>query len=252
MSNHRKSKPAHTPKNPSKAYWLYGFHACSAVLASPTRKVERILATPNTAARLQVDAARHPKVEVMEGRAMEVLLPRDAVHQGLALLVQPKQELSLEEFLATNPEAPLVLLDQVTDPHNAGAILRSAAAFDAAAVIATERNSPETSGTLAKAASGAMEVVPFIHVVNLAQAIEKIKEAGYWVAGLDGEAKQTIAEAKLNRKTALVLGAEGKGLRRLTAERCDLLVRLPISEKMESLNVSNAAAVALYALTSAS
>ena len=140
------------------------------------------------------------------------------------------------------------MLDQITDPHNVGAILRSAAAFDVGAVIATDRNAPTESGVMAKAASGALEVVPLITVTNLVQAIEKIKKAGYWIAGMDGNAKQTIAEAKLDRKTALVLGAEGSGLRRLTAEHCDYLVKLPMSGRIESLNVSNAAAVALYEL----
>ncbi len=143
---------------------------------------------------------------------------------------------------------PVLLLDQVTDPHNVGAILRSAAAFDVGAVIVTDRNAPQESGVMAKAASGALEVVPLIAVTNLVQAIETLKKSGYWIAGLDGAARKAIHEAKLDNKTALVLGAEGAGLRRLTTEHCDFLVKLPISDKMESLNVSNAAAVAMYEL----
>ncbi len=140
------------------------------------------------------------------------------------------------------------MLDQVTDPHNVGAILRSAAAFDAVAVVVTDKHAPQESGVMAKAASGAMETVPLVTVGNLSQAIEKLKKAGYWTAGFSSHAKQTLAEAKLDGKTALVLGAEGDGMRRLTSERCDFLVKLPMSDKMESLNVSNAAAVALYEL----
>jgi 23S rRNA (guanosine2251-2'-O)-methyltransferase len=170
----------------------------------------------------------------------------DAVHQGLALMVAPLEPVFLDEVL--RGDQPLLVLDQVTDPHNLGAMLRSAAAFNAAAVILTKDHSAPETAVVAKAASGGLDIVPRVVVTNLASALREIKEAGYWVAGLSGDAKQTIREAKLNRKTALVLGAEGKGLRRLTAESCDVLVRLPMSERMESLNVSNAAAIALYSV----
>src|SRR5262249_16741895 len=149
------------------------------------------------------------------------------VHQGIALECERLEQPSLQEWLKEEEEKPLLLLDQVSDPHNVGAILRSAAAFDAGAVIVTDRHAPQESGVMAKAASGAMETGRLIAVGNLVQAIELIKKSGYWIAGLDGEAKQTIAEAKLDRKTALVLGAEGEGMRRLTREHCDYLVKLP-------------------------
>ncbi len=230
--------------------WLYGQHPLSAALANPERVFRRLAFTKQAAEKLTpLLQKRHPKPEIVEAQRLEKLLPAGAVHQGCAGEAEPLPELSLEEYLAMGEEKPLLLLDQVTDPHNVGAILRSAAAFDAGAVITPARHAPEATGTLAKAASGALEMLPLIAVSNLAQAMEVLKKAGYWVAGLDGAAKQTLAQAKLSRKSALVLGAEGAGLRRLSAERCDLLVKLPIHAQMESLNVSNAAAVALYELS---
>lgn len=187
-------------------------------------------------------------LQIVDGKKLDDMLPREAVHQGVALECDSLSQPSLQEWLAVAHNKSVLLLDQVSDPHNVGAILRSAAAFDAGAVIVTDRNAPVESGVMAKAASGALEMIPLIAVGNLAQAIELLKKSGYWIYGLDGEAKQTISEIKFDKKTALVLGAEGRGLRRLTSERCDILVRLPISSRMESLNVSNAAAVALYEL----
>lgn len=229
---------------------LYGKHAALAALANPMRKIKRVMVTKNTRDELGDKVFSAVKnIQIMDAKKLDDILPREAVHQGIALECDAINQPQLQEFLAANNNKPLLVLDQVSDPHNVGAILRSAAAFDAGAVIATDRNAPQESGVMAKSASGALEIMPLISVGNLAQAIEHLKKAGYWIYGLDGEAKQTIAEAKLDKKTALVLGAEGRGLRRLTAERCDGLIRLPISPKMESLNVSNAAAVALYELS---
>ena len=228
--------------------WLHGIHACQAALNAPERRVLRIYATRNALSRLQLDEKRHPKPEIVEPKKLDHLLTQGAVHQGVALEVAQRRALGLDALLATKPATPLVLLDQVTDPHNVGAILRSAAAFGAAGVITTHHHAPVESGVLAKAASGALETVPLIEVSNLSQAMERIKQADYWIAGMDGQASQTLREAKLTPKTALVMGAEGKGLRRLTTERCDFLVKLPMRAGMESLNVSNACAVALYEL----
>lgn len=230
------------------SYWLYGTHAVRSALNNPERIIKRLVATKAVAESL----GRLPKsltVEVVEAKAMEHYVRSDAVHQGIAALVEPLEEATLEDLLFTDGEGPLVVLDQVTDPHNVGAILRSAAAFGARAVVVTRHHAPGETAVLAKSASGAMDIIPLVYAGNLAQALEEMKKAGYWVAGLDGEAKTDIKDAKLTGKTALVLGAEGKGLRRLTAEHCDLLVKLPIHSQMDSLNVSNAAAVALYALT---
>ena len=157
----------------------------------------------------------------------------------------------LATYLADNADndRPLLILDQVTDPHNVGAVLRSAAAFDAIAIVTQDRHSPPESGTIARAASGMLEVVPWVRVVNLARALEEIGEAGFWRIGLAGEAEDTLADAMGIAKIALVLGAEGEGMRHNTAAHCDILARLPISDQVESLNVSNAAAIALYAVT---
>ncbi|HEU5047506.1 MAG TPA: 23S rRNA (guanosine(2251)-2'-O)-methyltransferase RlmB [Rickettsiales bacterium] len=246
----RKSKPEHHDAK-TRAYWLYGLHAVRAALANGRREIKRLAATKPAAEKLvQECRKRGITPQIVTPQELSKLLPADAVHQGVAMEVKPLPELSLEMYLAGLKEhKPLLLLDQVTDPHNVGAILRTAAAFGAGAVIVTRDHAPQESAVMAKASSGGMEIVPLIAVTNLAQAIELIKKHGFWCAGLEGEAKQTLDEAKLDHKTALVLGAEGSGMRRLTAERCDVRVRLPIASAMESLNVSNAAAVALYAIT---
>jgi 23S rRNA (guanosine2251-2'-O)-methyltransferase len=211
------------------------------------RKIKRVLVTKNAREEIGEAAfANHKNVVMGDTARLDALLPQGSVHQGIVVEAAPLSQPSLADWLSEDASKPILLLDQVTDPHNVGAILRSAAAFDAGCVILTDRNAPAESGVMAKTASGAMEIVPLITVGNLSQALDTLKKAGYWTAGLDGEAKESIAQAKLDAKTVLVLGAEGKGLRRLTAERCDFLVKLPMSGKMESLNVSNAAAIALY------
>jgi 23S rRNA (guanosine2251-2'-O)-methyltransferase len=244
------SRKSPRPPRPGKFYWLYGAHAARAALANSRREIRKaVLSQAASEAFIPLCRNRGVGFEVKSPQDLAKLLPTDAVHQGVALEVALLPDYSLEEYLQEHGAGKaLLLLDQVTDPHNVGAILRSAAAFDAGAVIVTRDHAPQESAVLAKAASGALEIVPIVTVTNLSQAMEGLKKAGYWCVGLDGEARETIGEAKLAGHTALVLGAEGRGLRRLTAERCDRLVRLPISPKMESLNVSNAAAVALYAI----
>lgn len=227
---------------------LFGKHAALAALDNPMRKIKRVLVTKGTQSELAGKLAKLKNVAITEGQKLEQMLPPGSVHQGIAVECDKLAQPSLQQWLAEGAQKPVLLLDQVSDPHNVGAILRSAAAFDVGAVIVTDRGAPEESGVMAKAASGALEVVPLISVTNLVQAIEHIKKAGYWIYGMDGAAKDTLGNAKLDIKTALVLGAEGAGLRRLTSEHCDFLVKLPIAPQMESLNVSNAAAVALYEL----
>lgn len=241
------------------AQWIYGRHAVIAALANPLRVVRHFLCLPENieeAALLLAEARaadRPPRPEPIERRALETLLPHDAVHQGLALEAKPLEAADLEDVLAAIPAegAPqiLLLLDQVTDPHNVGAILRSAAAFAALAVIVPEHGAPAITGALAKAASGAIETVPLVRVTNLARTLERVKTEGFWCVGLDSEATEPLTALALPARIALVLGAEGAGLRRLVREQCDYLAQLPTRGTLHSLNVSNAAAVALYALT---
>jgi len=249
----RKRKPD-AAEGRLRSYWLYGIHAVKSALLNEKREIRRMIATKPAIEKLAPECrARGIIPETMSPQEISRIVPGDAVHQGVAIEVKPLADLLLEEYLAAySTNKPLLMLDQVTDPHNVGAILRSAAAFGVGAVVVTRDNAPQESAVMAKASSGGIEIVPLIAVTNLSQSMEILKKHGFWCVGLDGEAKQAIAQAKLNNKTVLVLGAEGSGLRRLTAERCDLLVRLPISHAMESLNVSNAAAVALYALTQGS
>lgn len=218
-------------------YWLYGRHAVSAAVANPQRRVATLLATAGAA----LEGA-----DIVTAEALSAQLPKDAVHQGLAALVEPLPAAELTPVLGA--DAPLVVLDRVSDPRNVGAVLRSAAAFGAAAVIVPRRHAPAESGAMAKAASGALERMPLVQVTNLARAMGHIAEAGFWVLGLDANAERSLAEAAPQKRSALVLGAEGAGLRRLTAEACDELARLPIGDAVESLNVSAAATAALYEL----
>ena len=243
MSRRKKSHQSHGTANRPR-FW--GKHAVAAALDNPNRKVLRAWATREAAAYM-----RFPddvSVTLAEAPDMGRLVPHDAPHQGVVIEVEPLEEVWLDEVVQGAPErAVLLVLDQVTDPHNVGAILRSAAAFGAAGIVTQDRHSPPESGVVAKAASGALERVAWVRVVNLARALEEIGEAGFWRIGLAGETEMDLREALGSPRVALVLGAEGTGLRPNTREHCDALARLPISDAIESLNVSNAAAVALYA-----
>lgn len=235
-------------KDEQNGLWLYGYHAVAAALQNPRRKTYRLLLSKETARELPPRLIPQNTGYEQAGRAdFEQILPKGAVHQGIAAYVSPLPDV-YETDLEEKDSSVVVILDQVTDPHNVGAVLRSAAAFDADAVIVTQRNAPEASGVTAKAASGALELVPLIFASNLSRTMQTLKDRGYWCVGMDGSAKTTLRDAGLPKKIALVMGSEGYGLRRLTAQNCDFMVKLPISERMESLNVSNAAAIALYDL----
>jgi 23S rRNA (guanosine2251-2'-O)-methyltransferase len=239
--------------------WIYGRHAVRAALQNPARRVRRLIATSEIAAEAQAwlsEAKARPatdfKSETLDRARLEVLLPEGAVHQGLALQAEPLPPAFLEDVLAElSPAAAaeaavVVVLDQVSDPHNVGAVLRSAAAFGARALVLPEHGTPPSTAALAKAASGALEQVPLVRVTNLARALDKLKGAGFWCVGLEESGDKLLGDLDLTGRVALVLGAEGEGLRRLTRERCDFLARLPTRDPLASLNVSNAAAIALY------
>lgn len=227
---------------------LWGRHAVEAALLNPERKHRKLWATREGIASLDGELPAEFPVEYAQGADLARLVARDAPHQGLVLDCEPLPDIFLDEVLDGDPVRPLVILDQVTDPHNVGAILRSAAAFGACAIVTQDRHAPPESGTLAKSASGALEVVPWVRVVNLARALDEVAEAGYWRIGLDGEGPTTLAEALPAGPIALVLGAEGDGMRHNIVQHCDAVARLPMSGAIESLNVSNAAAIALYAV----
>ena len=261
----RKSATRRPPPEAGEAgIWLYGVHAVRAALANPQRRCLRLLATAEAGQRLapappdgkisQKPVGSPPAIETVARERIDRVLAEGAVHQGLALLVQPLPQPGLRELLVPRSGAQdsgrrvVVVLDQVTDPQNTGAVLRSAAAFGAVALITTRRHAPPESGALAKAASGALEYVPYVQASNLVRALDALKSAGFWCLGLSGEAEPNLAEADPGGPLALVLGAEGPGLRRLTAAACDVMARLPTRGPIDALNVSNAAAVALYEL----
>ncbi len=240
--------------------WIYGRHAVRAALANPQRRwrVLIALAGQESAARALVAGALAPQrgandpVRLLDRAGIDALLPAGAVHQGLALEVEPLAEPDLDQILRRLAADPgrqvIVALDQVGDPHNVGAVLRSAAAFGAGVVIIPRHGAPPAQGAFAKAGSGALERVPLVRVVNLARALDAVKRAGFWVCGLDERAQSPLSALDLGERVALVLGSEGRGMRRLVRVRCDHFARLPTLAAQPTLNVSNAAAVALYEL----
>ncbi len=226
---------------------LYGWHTVKAALENPARRIRRLYATENAARRLAEDGVA-PRVEpeLVRPDAIAHRLGPDAVHNGLLAEADPLSSPELEEI---EPAGIVLVLDQITDPHNVGAILRTAAGFAVAAVVTTARHSPEATGVLAKSASGALEYVPIVTVQNLARALETLRERGYLLVGLDSTGDVDLGDAALRAPLALVLGAEGKGLRQLTRATCDRVARLDLPGRIKSLNVSNAAALALYVAT---
>jgi 23S rRNA (guanosine2251-2'-O)-methyltransferase len=256
-SHHERNAPRkgrgarHGPRfsKPSAAQsddWIWGWHAVEAALANPRRAQPiRLLATADRARQIEQRFGRIAALETVDAHGVGQQLPQGAVHQGVALRSPLLDSESLDTFPAT-PGSVLLMLDQVTDPQNVGAILRSAAAFGAAGVILQDRHAPKLTGALAKAAAGAVDRVPTAQVVNLSRALETLSDLGWRIVGLAGEADRTLAEALDGAPTVLVMGSEGEGIRRLVAEHCDELAKIPMPGGFESLNVSAAAAVALY------
>ena len=243
MSRRKKSHQSHGSPNRPR-FW--GKHAVAAALDNPDRKVLRAWATREAAGFMRFPD--NIPVTLADVADLGRLVPHDAPHQGIVIEAEPLEDMWLADLLAEAGErSVLLVLDQITDPHNVGAILRSAAAFGALGILTQDRHSPPEGGVIAKAASGALERMPWIRVVNLARALEEIGEAGFWRIGLTGDADMDLKDALGPPRVALVLGAEGPGMRPNTREHCDQLAKLPISDVVESLNVSNAAAVALYA-----
>ncbi len=236
-------KPPRREPRSADVVQIYGFHSVIAALRAPRRKLVRLYATAAAAERLAAEiAARGVETRILAPEEIALRAPREAVHQGLLLEARPLEPIDISELPA---KGLVVVLDQITDPHNVGAILRTCAAFAVDALVTTERHSPDFTGALAKSASGGLEHVPICSVTNLARALGELGDLGYWRVGLDSEAAQTLREAQLARPLALVLGAEDKGLRRLTRERCDVMARLDLPGAIKSLNVSNACAIAL-------
>jgi 23S rRNA (guanosine2251-2'-O)-methyltransferase len=226
---------------------LFGWHSVKAAIENPMRHVHRLIATENAARRLAEEGVQLPtNLELVRPEVIAARLGPDAVHQGLLAEADPLPSLDIDEL---EPDPIVLVLDQITDPHNVGAILRSAAAFAVSAVVITSRHSPEATGVLAKAASGALEYVPIITVTNLARALDALKERNVFVVGLDSQGSADLAQTGLRAPLALVLGAEGKGLRQLTRKTCDVVAHLDLPGKLKSLNVSNAAALALHIAT---
>ncbi len=240
--NHTFSK-----KTPQKGIYLYGRHPVSLALQNKKRRILELFLLKGALDEKLIPP--HIPVHFSSRDQLEQLVGKDAVHQGVVALCSPLEKGDLDNFISTvqnQKKALVVILDQVSDPHNIGAILRSAAAFNVSAVIIPETGAPNETGVLAKSACGALELVPLIRVGNLVRAMEKLKKADFWCIGMDGYATKSIYDDHLPRKCALVMGSEGDGLRRLTAETCDDTIKLPINPIMESLNVSNATAIALY------
>lgn len=248
-------KSGSAPSTRAQGLWVFGLHAVTAALENPLRRRHRLIGTKqaleNLKKALGEGVSPTPSPEVVDRSEVDAVCGPDSVHQGLAMLVDPLDGLHIEDLIAaaTDETDTLIILDQATDPRNIGAVMRSARAFGARAVIVQDRNAPPETGTMAKAASGAIEHVHLVRVTNLARAIWALKDANYWCMGLDGHADVNIADVDPSSKRAIVLGAEGAGLRRLTRETCDQLVKIPINADAESLNLSNACAVALYDVT---
>lgn len=240
-------KQKNLSENRKQSLIIYGRHAVLAALANPRRQINKLLCTREASADIPASCRITP--QITERKEIDKLLPSDAVHQGFALLCERLPSCTLNDILdmaANKNKCHVLILDQVTDPQNIGAIIRSAVAFKTLALIVQDKNSPLESGAMDKAAAGMIEHLPIARVTNLSRAVEQLKDAGFWTIGMNGRAKTDIDKIDKSGKTAVIMGSEGKGMRRLVEESCDIAVRLPISPLTESLNVATAAAITLY------
>lgn len=228
-----------------KTYLMYGKHSCLAAINNPKRKIYNIFVTSGFANEHQ-NLLTNLKYEILSNNELYAMVGSDATHQGIIIKTQALEAKNLKNLTSDKVDAKFLILDQINDPHNLGAIIRSAAAFGIDGIIMPQDNSPKEGAVIAKSACGMLEKVDLYNVVNLTTTIKQLKEDGFWVIGMSADAKDDISSADLTGKIALVLGAEGKGMRRLTQENCDLLVKIPINPEAESINVSNAAAIACY------
>ncbi len=229
---------------------LYGRHAVLSALKNSRRKITKVLSTKENADEIRRVAPNIP-LQIVERKEIDKLLPPEAVHQGFALFCSELPPVALEDIITMSEKqnnCNVLILDQVTDPQNIGAIIRSAVAFNTLALIVQDKNSPTETGSMAKASAGMIEFLPICRVTNLSRAIEQLKNAGFWTIGMDGYAQTTVDKLKKGGKNAIIMGSEGKGMRRLVEENCDITVKLPMNERVESLNVSTAAAIMLYEL----
>lgn len=230
--------------NNNKLYYIYGKHPVISALKNPQRKITKLYCTEEIFNLHQNLIKAHPH-QIVTSQYLNDLLPREASHQGIAIQTR-SIAIDLNSIDLSGDNAKIVILDQITDPHNIGAIIRSAAAFGIKGIIMTNDNAAEENGVMAKTSCGGIEIVPIIKVINLRSTIEILKKKGFWVLGFDGNAKEFLSPKALSGKIAMVFGSEGDGMRRLTTENCDLLLKIPIETSMESINVSNAAAIVFY------
>ncbi len=250
MKNFHKQRETNTPAAKEQLI-IYGRHAVISALKNPKRKIQKLLITAENRAEIDKLGLKIPYT-VADKKDFAKFLPEDAVHQGFALYCHRLESYDIADLMAmaeNKTQCHLLILDQVTDPQNIGAIIRSCAAFETLGLVVQDKNSPLESGAMDKAAAGTIEFVPVARVTNLSRAIETLKDNGFWVMGMDGYADTTIDKINKSGKIAIVMGSEGKGMRRLVQENCDSSVKLPISSNVESLNVSTAAAIALYELS---
>jgi 23S rRNA (guanosine2251-2'-O)-methyltransferase len=234
-------------KQKASPYFLYGIHPCTAALTNPERQVEEVVYVSDKILERLPPLPGFLKKRQADKSWFEKTIGPEAVHQGIALRVFPLESVEISDLAPQqSPHQLVVILDQVNDPHNVGAILRTAAAFGARALVMTDRHAPEETGVLAKSASGALELVPMIRYANLAQALQELKEIGFWIYGLAERGDQSLSQTEFSGKVGLILGAEGSGMRSLTQKNCDFLVKLETADQFSTLNVSNAAAIAMH------